>query len=156
MLKIYTNPNYSQTQRKYYLYSIEDWTQPVLSDYGTMGGSDYACETNSDWQDFYGWKVFDNNDDTAWGNDNIIPCYLTFYSPYPLLLTSAYFKSYSSWYTYDITLQASVDNQTWYNLGQYQATTADEEYTIDINTKKYFQYFRIYCSSASGSDISIL
>ncbi len=133
-----------------------DWTQPQLLQDGIMGGDDYACETNSVEGTCYAYCAFDQNADTWWENHSVMPCWLTFYSPVPLLINSVDITTRGSFYTFGIKIQARNENTDWLDLTQeYAFSTANHTDTIPIRTSTNYQYFRIYCSQGSGDDISL-
>lgn len=130
-LTMYTKMTKSLTEVK-----EEEWTQPVLSSNGTLGGDTYAASANSDSAAAY--EAFDGNDTTGCYGDII-----TFYSPNPIKLTSADISFINTAARFNnVTIDASNDNSTWTNVAS--ATNSSTSLTVYIDTQgnsyKYYRY----------------
>lgn len=78
-----------ETIRNYYKYQYSSWTQPVLSDNGTIGGDSFSVSTTSVYtagNDIY--KGFDNNTDTYYAGAYDAKPIITMYNPLPLKITN--------------------------------------------------------------------
>ena len=92
-MKIYKNhkSGYAKVEYvpKFYKYQYQDFVQPKLTDYGVLGGDNFACAVSGVYSNFYGWKAFDEDENTSWQSNETSTAntFLTFYNPKPLKIT---------------------------------------------------------------------
>ena len=136
--------------------AMADWTQPILSSDGTVGGNSFAVQASSEYlgYDARAYRAFDGNTGgTEFQFNNDPPCWVTFYNPLPLNVTRIICSTDPYWwYIGAYTVQASNDNTNWTNLvsGNGSSTT-----DIDLSSNKgLYKYYRIYITSKSGGSSS--
>lgn len=145
--------------RKYYKYVETHWNQPVLSDNGTLGVSDYAVAANSMYSGSpYG--VFNGGGATAYLYIDQ-SSYLIFYSKTPICLKSwSYNGVATNNYSYSVTagkIFVSNDGQTWLLLKDFsfpyeQIWNPSMTATIDLSSNSsYFNYYK-FVATAKGSN----
>jgi hypothetical protein len=124
------------------------FTQPTLSENGTMGGSSFAVtadnETNGRNPAYY---AFDGNDNTYWRGSNV-PGYIDFYNPTPINVKSLIWGFFYSYPTSG-NVQGSNDYSDWTTITEFTNDSA-ADFTIDMsgNTNSY-KYYRINVSSVN-------
>ena len=126
-----------------------EWTQPVLSSNGTLGGSEYGVAYSSQegtaayMAAYYAFNDFTNSN-YCWSPSGY-PSWITFYSPNPLNITSVDFKfSALSWTEImpECNAYGSNDNSSWTLLGSYNnnSTATITLYLNNTNAYKYYKY----------------
>lgn len=139
-------------ERTYYKYIRQDWTQPILSSNGTIGGNSFAVSYagNYTMESLHAFKAMDGNNSTfcQWkGKDS----WFLIYNPKPIKVSSIYFKFYDSsvpsWLHY---IDGSNDNINWDRI-QNLSIPAVKEYTLNVNTEKAYKYYRIYTITSLGA-----
>ena len=142
----------------------KSWTQPILSANGTMGGSSFAVEANSEYSSTYAaWKAFDgikNSNSNYWHASaaDPVPGWLTFYNPEKLNVTNIALTNY----TYSGlgvptsgTIYGSDDNSTWTELKTWTNSnvTAGATWNIDLSSNtSFYKYHKIYMATDNDND----
>ena len=142
---------------RYYKYVYEDWTQPVLTANGTMGGESFAVSATNYRSGQEPYKAWDNNTSTYWGNYDLGLQDITFYNPTHLKVEKISISNVNS-YTYSSgILYGSNDNLTWEEVGEFTNTvfTSGETYDLVFNSTKAYKYHRIHAVSANGGYLDI-
>ncbi len=122
------------------------FTQPVLSENGTLGGDSFAVASSGNYTDFYAWKAFDGDLTTSWqDNATTVNTYLTFYNPIPLKVSKI---KYSGTCDYGYIIKgkvfASDDNSSWEQLIEWEDVSEDHTGEIDLSqNEKYYKYYKI-------------
>lgn len=141
---------YLNTKTKYYKYVdiYGDWTQPVLTDNGTLGGESFAVYGTS-YSSEYGYKAFDGKQNTVFTNNGNTGS-LIFYSPIPLKASNLHIMNgYESGYVRPISsgvVSGSNDNNDWTVLKEFTNTLTGVKAEWDINlsdNEKAYKYYKI-------------
>lgn len=134
--------------KDYYKYEYQDWTQPVLTANGTLGGNSFAVSSNL--SDFY--KAFDNNNDSYINgfNEN---CWFTFYNPNPLKVSAIEMLSTGAAYMPRAgTLEYSDDNVIWVKVFDWNSNSANPyTMTVDAGYHKYWKVTVVTKGSSIGN-----
>lgn len=142
------------------------WEQPELTSNGVMGGDSFAVESSSTYSSDSS-LAYDATTQNGgrWQSDNRLsmPQWLTYYVPIPLKLDSVTFNNLDaqdgsgSYIFKDFEFLVSNDNSVWTSVGVYTNTnTGSDNYTIDISTQEYYQYFRIKVNSTQGNTSPVM
>ena len=133
---------------KYYKYIETDWTQPILTSNGVLGGNSFACygEYAVNQPCYY---MFDGNDSSFaqyWAtsiNEFI------FYNPNPLNITRLDFLYYPSTYITNGIIYGSNNTSDWDELAKFShnANSATEI----LSYKEFYKYYKVKIISANGS-----
>lgn len=142
---------------KYYKYI--NWTQPILSNNGTMGGNTFACNQSSYLNtNRLAWKAFDEDNqiyEDNWHSANGHPAYIEWYNPNPLKISNIKIRNRDSDGSFinEYAIYYSDDNSNWVWLQAGNSTnqTAYSEWNISINTDAH-KYWRLVCHSSSGNN----
>ena len=151
--------------RKYYKYINIPWIQPVLSADGTIGGDDFACFASSIYSSSYPvYKAFDgvisnlSSDHTWWCTSSKSGVqFIGFYNPDRIKVTNIRFYNQKAVSGDGViasgTVQASLDNTNYIDLGTFSGNTFGTEYfDIDLNSNtNYYNYYRIVATGYSGN-----
>ena len=143
--------------KDYYKYEYQDWTQPIMTANGTMGGDTFAAsQTGFSDAGLEAYRAFDNNTSTV--------CYFAkstgyfqWYNPNPLKTTNLKLTNYigDSWGTRALTsgsIQVSNDGSDFVELKAFtnSATGGGENWNIDLSSNTgYYKYYRIVCTGNS-------
>ena len=135
-------------QRSYYKYECRDWTQPVLTANGTLGGTSFACFVGSNYPGNHAYCAFDGKDTTAWAS-NLIDTqdYIGFYNPEPLLVSEIVCTN-KLWITGLWEVYGSNNNRDYELIASGENTDATDgaTFTIDLSTnEKPYKYYKIQC-----------
>lgn len=147
-----------EIERKYFEYI--NFSQPILSSNGTMGGNSFAVNQSSYLNtNRLAWKAFNADNTTyedSWHSAKGHPAWIEWYNPTPLRITSiqirnrdsdgSFINSYTVSYSdngssYTNCTTGTSPNQTTYGL-----------WTININEDNPHKYWRLTCNSSSGSN----
>lgn len=134
-----------ETVRKYYKYTYTSWTQPTLSANGTLGGSSFAVEAESNYSDYPAYHALDS---TGWvGQRSTLP-YFIFYNPKPLKVSNLTFSKGSylfiSCWILNFELYGSNDGSTWTFITQCNnpnPNTSPVSHNISVSTG--YKYYKI-------------
>lgn len=152
-------PSYVLKRKKnYYKRVWEDWTQPVLTANGTMGGESFAVNQSSTYaSNRQAWVAFDGVDTGAdWNSAQGVPQWISWYNPVPLSISkitvvntieTAYPDTIK-----DYEVQVSDDNAVWKTIYSGTNTTgAGETWDVDLsNVENSSKYWRIYITSCNN------
>lgn len=128
-----------------------DFSQPILSSNGTMGGNTFAvsCSGTYDASRFDAWKAFDGKakatQDTYWMAG--CPASITFYNPNALKISTLGVRNYmyaSTSITKDYTIEGSNDNSNWTTLvtGTNTEQTAGAKWYITLPNTTAYKYHK--------------
>lgn len=151
--------------RKYYKY--QNWTQPILTSNGTMGGNSFACSQSTYLNDAMAFRCFNGDTTTSgesnrWQINNVntsTQYWISWYNPKPLKTSSI--KVYNNEVTYVVKnweLCGSDDNVNWTTLatGTNTNTTAFSSWTISVpSSAKAYKYFSLGCTPNSTTSMQI-
>lgn len=150
------------TERNYYKYVYEPFTQPILTANGTMGGDSFACTASSYLSVYYPYFVFASGEPgygSGWATTTTQSTY-DWYNPDALNITNIRIKNGTE-AIYSITegsVLGSNDYSTWTTLKTFtnSTTTALAEWNIDLsdNTGLY-KYHRISTTKGNPTYIAI-
>lgn len=145
--KVYVPNGYDTV--KYYKYTYEAWTQPVLSANGTLGGNSFAVAQSNVNDSDYAYKAFDNNSSTQFTNKGKTGS-LTFYNPVPIKVTNLHIMNgFNGSYVRPISsgvVSGSNDNNGWTVLKEFTNTLTGVKAEWDINlsdNKKAYKYYKV-------------
>ena len=146
-------------------FMVKYWEQPTLTENGIMGGTTFAVAASSNvWEDSaHAWNAFNGQ---LWHGNNSATQWLSWYFPEPMILESVMIQNRWSSGT-DVcaptkyTIQASLDNSTWYDLTDLISNPCVEggiwhpEIVIPEYNRIPFKYYRIYITARYGSYTAI-
>lgn len=134
-------------------FAEQEWTQPVLSANGTMGGSSFAVSVTSTGSapDNNTYLAFDNNDNTITqvGNGTTT---LKLYNPNKLKISqfSYSFGAYGkNWEVY-----GSDDNSNWTQITVSQNPNANSG-TVILDNNNYFNYYKIVFQNGAAMSLNV-
>lgn len=128
-----------------------EWTQPILSSNGTLGGSDYACLAST--EQYPAYYAFNGNSSDYWGPSSpSVPQFVIFYSPNPIKLTSVYFNFKEDAEVYSAgKIEASNDNSTYTQVGSFSGNSS-VGLTVYLDTQgKAYKYYKYTFTAHHGS-----
>lgn len=135
-------PNY--TKRHYWKYQYLQWTQPVLTQNGTIGGDSFAVDGPSTGTNYPVWAAFGNTT-LFWAatDSTSVAVTLYLYNPNPLKVSSLYWKIKDN-NRYPTTWEwyGSNDNQTWTLINN--GTNNSGEFTLSFDDTNGYTYFKLY------------
>ena len=150
---------YKTGKRKYY--KLQDWKQPALTANGTIGGDSFAVNQSStlDGVSSSGaWQAFDNTGSVSrWHSAQNLPQWISWYNPKPLKISNVQVtnRSIEGSYPNAYQLQYSDDNSTWITAVSGNGTSGDSvSWNIPVTESNAHKYWRLYVTSASGSNNS--
>lgn len=139
----------------------EPWTQPVLTEYGTMGGDTCAVSTTVDqhnsnlaWHafspDFTGGAGFHSTINNTTGS-------FTYYSPTPIKITAITFTNQTdsgsgNRASASGTIYVSNDNENWITLKTYTNSQQNigATWSIDLlDNTGYYKYYKLYSNGSN-------
>lgn len=145
---------YGDVGEGYYI----EWTQPVLSANGTVGGDSFAVLASSEEQyssePYRAFEAFDNNSSTYWRSAGGTK-WLEFYNPQPLKVTNLQYANYYNYPT-EGNVQGSNNGVDWTTLTTWTNNSLST-FNIDLssNTNAY-TYYRVNITNTSdGADSTI-
>lgn len=151
-----------EIERKYYKYQYGDWTQPVLTSDGVVGGSNFAVSSNvSQYTGAGVWGAFDGV--TSGGTyfhslQGVTTGYIDIYNPNPLKVSLITIYNQNAVVSQNRASSAgkiygSNDGVNWVQLTTYTNTvqTIGGVWTIDLSSNNsHYNYYRME-STAGGS-----
>ena len=148
---------------EFYQYVIRDWTPPVLTADGVMGGDNFAVSASSVSTDYnqYAFHQFRGAVDSLGSGwiGNAPTQWFTFYNPNPLNITEIVLGDNNGTTTYlakNFTFQGSNDNYTWTTLYTNSSrTTGNLTISLPDNTN-YYKYHRFYITSVVSGSATLL
>jgi hypothetical protein len=131
----------------YYKYVYQDWTQPVLTANGTMGGESFAVGQSSSYSSNDFWKLFAATP-SQWHSGKGLPQWVSWYNPNPLKVTKLFFKGHGSGNIGNGIIQACDDNESWVDVVSFSNTNSTGDFEIDLSSNgTHYKYWRIYITS---------
>ena len=143
------------------------WTQPVLSENGTLGGNSMAVassrEPYASTRDV--WKAFDGLVTSSSGGwypagtgSTGIPIILTIYTPENINITNLQFTNAANSNNAPnaFTIYGSNDNSNYTQLGSFTNTvqTANATWDVDLSSNTgFYQYYKIEFTQWNGASI---
>lgn len=124
----------------------QDWVQPTLSANGILGGNSFACESDSNYNDFYAYKALDGNSSTSWQSNGTTTSgtWFKFYNPTPIKVIQITWSGTPTYGT--ITggiIYGSNDDLVYTQLGTFSDGTTTGG-TIDLSTNtNFYKYYKI-------------
>ena len=132
------------------------WTQPALTENGTVGGDVCAVESNVAQSEGYAvWKGFDNDDTSEfsafWSTPNGHLGYFTYYTPTPICVNKITFINNSpSCASGAGIIYGSNDNNNWTEITTYTHSGSDRSWDIDLSSNtNYYKYYKVQNTQAS-------
>lgn len=144
-----SKPLYRYVKRNYY--KKEQWTQPVITSNGSLGGNVFAVEAYPDASNAY--KAFDA-DTKSYVNQMNVGATLTFYNPEPIMITKMVQTGSSKVYNPRAgILQYSDDGfLTWGVAVEWSGTAVSNTYSVpDVGFHKYWRIEITQKGTASGN-----
>ena len=131
----------------------QEWTQPVLTNNGTVGGYSFAVVASGEEQyssnPYRAYEAFDNDASTYWrSNGGSGAKWLEFYNPVPLKVTNL---QYVPWYNYPTegNVQGSSNGTDWTTITTWTNSSASS-FNIDLSTNtNAYKYYRINITNTS-------
>lgn len=122
------------------------FVQPVLSANGTPGGSAFAALSSSPFAEFAAYKVFDGNTSTFFEGNATDPCYVGFYNPQALKVTSLLITNGTdaTRNTTNYAIDASNDGSSWVEILTGTSPVSGEGSSFNINLSSNNQYYKYY------------
>lgn len=132
-------------ETKYYKYNPIEWSTPVLTSNGVLGGEQFAVHASFVPSSSYdAYKAMDGNDSTFWqcGTNSAGHSFI-FYNPVPIRVTTLFFTFYDNAGKYGIrqgTLYASNDNINWVELKSFKEYTTTWD---SFDKTGFYKYYKI-------------
>jgi len=146
----------STSTRRYYKYqsSEKNWTQPVLSANGTLGGNSFAVEASTTLSGNPAWKAFDGDTSTPWNAAaNTVTGYIILYHPTGIKISeiACYRSASSSTSNYPTAgaVYRSNDNSSWTKLCDWNNGVSNAWYTINVNSNNFYKYYRLNITTSN-------
>lgn len=134
---------------------------PTLESNGVMGGSDWAVEAKSEYNENYPayYAFADGVDNHWWASKNKqdeTGAWFTFYSPFKLIVKEITYNSQGSNYMRAGKVQGSNDNTNWTDITSFTGVTTSGKTTISKSDNEMaFQYHRIVCTTYNSNNCCI-
>ena len=122
---------------------INDFTQPILTANGTLGGSKFAVYASAESSTTYtAYKAMDGDTSTTWRPASASATF-TLYNPKPLCVNNLSISySYTSYTSTIAKIEISDDNVNWTEITFVQGGTSPNfEYTL--NNTSFAKYYRL-------------
>lgn len=160
---------YLLRRKKYYKYNDVNWTQPVLTANGTMGGSSFACTqsdyyTENDGRKQEAWRMFSSSNTEEWQINDVSKSktyWASWYNPKPLKITKLQVvnaaNTDSQYSPATLVLEGSNDNSSWTTLGTTNNSnvTANSTWDATISSTGWYKYYRIVVTPRSISAVMV-
>lgn len=126
------------------------WTQPVISQNGSMGGNSFAVSAYKERYSASGlaYNAFDNNDSTyafLTAGDN----WVQWYNPTPIKVTNIYL--YAGAQITNVTIQASNDVTSWTSIPCTSTTITTGNLTL--TNSNFYKYYRLNYHRAGSASL---
>ena len=145
--KIDNDACYVLKRKQYWKYEYQDWTQPVLTANGAMGGSNFAVAQSSSYNSNDFWKLFASSP-SGWHSAAGLPQWVSWYNPKPLKVIKLNFAEHTGGQIKDFIVQACDDNSSWVDILSYSNTVSKDAFEVDLSSNdKAYKYWRIYITS---------
>ena len=145
-------------REQYWKYKYKDWTQPVLTGNGTLGGNSFAVSASSEYSYWPAWDAFDGKltGDDGWSaSSTSLPQYIIFYNPEPLKVSNIgimnYYEKNGAFTAGNV--YGSNDNSSWKLISSFTNDVLDMAATWNINlsnNKNLYKYHKIEFTQSSG------
>ena len=147
--KIDNDACYVLKRKQYWKYEYQDWTQPVLTANGTMGGSSFAVrgENVSSYPAYY---AYDGNASTFLQLYSNSVNETFFYNSNPLKISKIDFVYYSDTWITSGEVYGCNDDKNYVLLTSFSHSTNSG--SVDVNNEVGYKYFKIKVISANGGD----
>ena len=143
----------------------EQWTQPILTTNGIVGGDSFACFSSSEYDNRYlTYQAFDGNISnltssyTYWCSSSKTGTqFIGFYNPEPLKVTALRLynnrASSGDGVIASGTVQGSNDNSTYTDIGTFSGNTYGTTYIdVDLSSNtSFYKYYRIVANTYTGN-----
>ena len=126
--------------------SEASWTQPTLTQNGTMGGNEFACTARS----FINvYRAFNSTNTQNVYGDNANNETITFYNPNKLKVTSIVWNVYDgNRNPLNYTVQGSNDGSTYTSIVTNQTAVAGASTVMDLSSNgTFYHYYKIIVNS---------
>lgn len=152
------NKLYIPARRRREYYKYEDWTQPVLTANGTLGGDSFAVSSSSNYSGWPAWKAFDGvlTGSNGWSaSANSYPQHIIFYNPVKILVSNINIMNHVSkdgGFTAG-NIYGSDDGFIWVLINSFTNDVITKGVTWDINlsnNKSFYKYHKIEITAGSG------
>ena len=157
-MKVYKDNNTyklpTKTVRTYYKYQYNDWTQPILTANGSMGGSSFAVICDNAESSYPIYKIFDSDISTFSSIELTQPCEIVIYNQNPLIITNFEITNRTG-YKLAITgytIYGLKDNSNWVEIvsGINELTSGGSVWNIDMSANSTaYKYYKIAVTSAT-------
>jgi len=148
-------------QKKQPALTVENsWIQPILSENGVIGGSEFAVESSSSASSSPdAWMAFNGLHDNKYASsaNGASVYWISWYNPAPLKVSSL--EIYNANYSGATAptggiVQGSNDNSNWEDIVTFtnSVTAIDQTWSISVNSNKSYKYHRIYVPLANFSN----
>jgi hypothetical protein len=138
---------YKETERKYYKYQYNSWTQPSLTSNGVFGVDDFAVQGYTNL-----WKEFDYNNSTRLTTETTTTVQFWF-NKNPLKITqleiaTGEIDGYHG--AKQFSLYGSNDNSSWELITTQDTTNRSQVVkTYEINSNSYYKYHKFTTNSST-------
>ena len=122
------------------------WTQPVLSDNGTLGGASFAVSNSYNTGSYYTWKMFDGDSSTA-GALGVGTGTLTIYNPDALKVSKFEFLG---WDMNSVTSVQGSNDGTNYTPITFTSNKVGSTVTATLTNDVFYKYYQIGTAGASN------
>lgn len=151
----------------YYKYDDVNWTQPVLTANGTMGGSSFACTqsdyyTESDGRKQEAWRMFSSSNAEEWQINDVSTSktyWASWYNPKPLKISKLQVVNSkdAQFSPTKLVLEGSNDNSSWTTLGTTNNSnvTANSTWDATISSTGWYKYYRIVVTPRVGTAVMV-
>lgn len=156
MEKVYDLKTVPSTTSNYYSMTLSEWTQPVLSSNGTIGGDSFAVAASSEYSTSYqAWRMFNGSISSGYYQSISEPTtWIMFYNPKPLNVTAITITNYGSSYQFTTgSVEGSSDGVNWTYLTTISnSSISNATWFINLgDNKNAYNYYRIVHNKTSNT-----
>lgn len=137
-----------------------NFTQPVLSANGTMGGDSFAASASSEYSTWKAWQAFngETTGNEGWESNSTTDAWIQFYNPTGLKVSQLdllnFYRDIATFKYEGGSVEASNDGTNWVQLCTFTANqTAGGTTTVSVNSSNFYKYHRINCHKATAGYI---
>ena len=158
--------------RKYYKKQYEDWTQPVLSSNGVIGGNNFAVNASSQLSSAYqAFNAFDNVKTNnargnSWHSTGGFPQWIEFYNPSELLISNITIYNRTADSNGVIAVKnyqiQTLNNGVWTTIlsGTNSNNGSQSSWSINLSSLdknvRTNKRWRIYITSSNGESYAVI
>lgn len=145
--------------------SETQWTQPILTSNGTLGGASFAVAADTEYSGQGVWKAFDGqttgeNYFRSGGGDVGGTHYITFYNPQPLKVTNIQYLNAGQTIASPVayTVSGSNDNSSWTEItsGTNTVYTAGQSWDMSLSeNQNAYKYYKITFTNGQSAGYMI-